>query len=144
MLSSPYPVPNLASYKLFMVAGWLAGIAAGLWVIINPPKPYEGIGLTLTTTWGAFLVAGGALVAIGHAARKYKIEIPGLLLSLGGVVIYDYLSWVQTFTDTLGSGPRALLLALLACLIMARLRVLWHVDREGRRMALLRTRGGRE
>src|SRR5699024_6165498 len=91
MLSSPYPVRELASYRLFMVAGWRAGIAGGLWVIINPPQTYEGIGLTLTTTWGAFLVAGGALVAIGHAARKYKIEIPGLLLSLGGVVIYDYL-----------------------------------------------------
>lgn len=144
MLGPPYPMPKLASYKLFVVAGWLAGIAAGLWVIIAPPKSYEGIGLTLTATWGAFLVAGGALVAIGHAAHKYKIEIPGLLLSLGGVVIYDYLSWAQTFTDSPGSGPRALLLALLVCLIMARLRVLWHVDREGRRMALLRTGGSRE
>lgn len=144
MLSSPYPVPRLASYRVVVTLGWLAGSAAGAWVIIDPPKSYEGIGLTLTATWGAFLVAGGALVAIGHAAHKYKIEIPGLLLSLGGVVIYDYLSWVQTFTDSPGSGPRALLLALLACLIMARLRVLWHVDREGRRMALLRTGGSRE
>src|SRR5699024_11874151 len=106
MLSSPYPVPKLASYKLFMVAGWLAGIAAGLWVIIDPPKSYEGIGLTLSATWGAFLAAGGALVGIGHAARKYKIEIPGLLLSLGGVGIYGYLSLVSALTDSLGSGRR--------------------------------------
>ena len=139
MLSSPYPVPLLASHKTVLVIGWLAGVAAGLWVIIDPPKSYEGLGLALTVAWGAFLAAGSALVAIGNASRKYKIELPGLVLALGGVTIYSYLSWVHTLTESPGSGPRALLLVLLACKIIARLRVLWHVDREGRRMALLRT-----
>ena len=141
MLSSPYPAPRLATYRLAMVAGWLAGAAAGAWVIIDPPKSYEGIGLTLTTVWGAFLLGGGGLVVLGHSLRKYKIEIPGLVLVLGGTAIYSYLSWVQTLTESPGSGPRALLLILLGCLVVARLRVLLHVDREGRRMAALKARG---
>lgn len=138
MLSSPYPVPPLKVYRAVMVLGWLAGVAAGSWVLVSPPKSYDAIGLTLTAVWGAFLIIGSALVAAGHLFRKYKFEIPGLVLSLGGVVIYCYLSWQQTLGSSPGSGPRALLLVLLACLIVARLRVLLFTDREARRMAELR------
>lgn len=123
-----------------MVLGWLAGVTAGAWVIVSPPKSYDQIGLALTTLWGAFFVAGSALVAAGHVIRKYKIEIPGLVLSLGGTAIYAYLSWQQTLTDSPGSGPRACLLILLGCILVARIRVLLHIDREGRRMARLRVR----
>ena len=141
MLSSPYPVPSLRVYKVAMVLGWVAGMLAGAWVLVSPPKSYDALDLTLTTVWGAFLLGGSLLVASAHIFRKYKIEIPGLVLALGGVVIYDYLSWLQTFTTAPGSGPRACLLILLAALIIGRIRILMHIDRQARRMASLRDGG---
>ena len=118
MLSSPYPVPELRVYKVAMVLGWAAGMLAG-----------------------AFLLGGSLLVTGAHVFRKYKIEIPGLVLALGGIVIYDYLSWLQTFTTAPGSGARACLLILLAALLVARIRLLMHIDRQARRMASLRGGG---
>lgn len=141
MLSSPYPVPPLRVYKVAMVLGWIAGMVAGAWVLVSPPKSYDAIGLTLTAVWGAFLLGGSLLVMAANAFRKYKVEIPGLVLALGGVVIYDYLSWMQTFTDSLGSGPRACLLLVLAAHLVARIRILMHIDRQARRMASLRDGG---
>ena len=141
MLSSPYPVPSLRVYKVAMIVGWVAGMLAGAWVLVSPPKSYDALDLTLTTVWGAFLLGGSLLVACAHAFRKYKIEIPGLVLALGGVVIYDYLSWLQTFTTAPGFGPRACLLLVLAALLVARIRTLMHIDRQARRMASLRDRG---
>ena len=141
MLSSPYPVPPLRVYTAAMMVGWIAGMVAGAWVLVSPPKSYDALSLTLTTVWGAFLLGGSLLVASAHAFRKYKIEIPGLVLALGGVVIYAYLSWAQTLTDSPGSGPRACLLLLLAALIIGRIRMLMHIDRQARRMASLRDRG---
>ena len=141
MLSSPYPVPPLRVYKVAMVAGWVAGMVAGAWVLVSPPKSYDALDLTLTTVWGAFLLGGSLLVAGAHVFRKYKVEIPGLVLALGGVVIYDYLSWLQTFTTAPGSGPRACLLILLAALLVARIRLLMHIDRQARRMASMRDGG---
>ena len=144
MLSSPYPVPPLLTYRAAMVLGWLAGVTAGAWVLVSPPKSYDALGLALTATWGAFLIVGSALIVAGHAFRKYKIEIPGLVLALGGVSIYAFLSWQKTLDDSPGSGPRACLLVLLACLIVARIRVLMFADREARKIAELRMGGGRE
>ena len=141
MLSSPYPVPSLRVYKVAMVVGWVAGMVAGAWVLVSPPKSYDALDLTLTTVWGAFLLGGSLLAAGAHAFRKYKIEIPGLVLALGGVVIYDYLSWLQTFTTAPGSGPRACLLILLAALLVARIRLLMHIVQQARRMASLRDGG---
>ena len=141
MLSSPYPVPPLRVYKVAMVVGWVAGMVAGAWVLVSPPKSYDALDLALTTVWGAFLLGGSLLVAGAHLLRKYKVEIPGLVLALGGVVIYDYLSWLQTFTTAPGSGPRACLLILLAALLVARIRILMHIDRQARRMASLRDGG---
>jgi peptidoglycan/LPS O-acetylase OafA/YrhL len=141
VLSSPYPVPRLRVHKVAMVLGWVAGMVAGAWVLVSPPKSYDAIGLALTTVWGAFLLGGSLLVMIANAFRKYKIEIPGLILALGGVAIYDYLSWYQTLTDSLGSGPRACLLLVLAAHIVARIRILMHIDRQARRMASLRDGG---
>lgn len=115
-----------------MVLGWLAGAAAGAWVIAYPPRTYEGLGLALTMAWGIMLALGSGLTALAHIIRSYQTEIPGLILALGGVTIYSYLSWEQTFTGTWGSGPRALLLVLLACLIVARIRMLLHIDKEAR------------
>ena len=123
MLSSPYPVPPLRVYKVAMVLGWIAGMVAGAWVLVSPPKSYDALDLTLTTVWGAFLLGGSLLVMAAHVFRKYKVEIPGLVLALGGVVIYDYLSWLQTFTTAPGSGPRACLLILLAALLVARIQI---------------------
>ena len=141
MLSSPYPVPELRVYKVAMVLGWVAGMVAGAWVLVAPPKSYDALGLALTILWGAFLIGGSLLVACAHAFRKYKIEIPGLILALGGVMIYAYLSWAHTLTDSLDSGPRASLLLVLASLLVARIRILMHIDRQARRMASLRDGG---
>ena len=141
MLSSPYPVPPLRVYKVAMVLGWIAGMGAGAWVLVSPPQSYDALGITLTTVWGAFLLGGSLLVACAHAFRKYKIEITGLILALGGVSIYAYLSWYATFTDSPGSGPRACLLLVLAALLVGRIRLLMHIDRQARRMASLRDGG---
>ena len=141
MLSSPYPVPPLRVYRVAMVLGWVAGMVAGAWVLVSPPKSYDALGLALTTVWGAFLLGGSLLVMVANAFRKYKVEIPGLILALGGVVIYDYLSWLQTFTSAPGSGARACLLLVLAAHLVARIRMLMHIDRQARRMASLRDGG---
>ena len=141
MLSSPYPVPELRVHRVAMVLGWVAGMGAGAWVLVSPPQSYDTIGLALTTVWGAFLLGGSLLVMAANVFRKYKVEIPGLVLALGGVVIYAYLSWVQTLTDSPGSGPRACLLLVLAALLVARIRILMHIDRQARRMASLRDGG---
>lgn len=138
MLSSPYPVPSLRVYRVAMVIGWLCAMVAGVWVLVDPPQSYRGLGFALTVAWGVMLAAGGLTCAAAHAFRRYQIEVPGLTLSLGGVSVYAYLSWVATFTDSLGSGPRALLLVLLACLIVARLRSLLFIDRQARKLADLR------
>src|SRR5699024_6592708 len=129
MLSAPYPVPPLRTWRVAMVIGWAAGVAAGAWVLIDPRLSYDGLGVALTIVWGAMLALGSGLTAFGHLAQRYKIELPGLVLALGGVVIYDYLSWVQTLTTAPGSGPRALLLILLACVLIARIRVLLYLDK---------------
>ena len=141
MLSSPYPVPELRVHKVAMVLGWVAGMVAGAWVLVHPPKSYDAIGLTLTAVWGAFLLGGSLLAMAANVFRKYKVEIPGLILALGGVVIYDYLSWLQTFTSAPGSGARACLLVVLAAFLVARIRALMHIDRQARRMASLRDGG---
>lgn len=134
MRSSPYPVPPLRVWQAAMVAGWLAGSAAGAWVLVSPPKSYEGLGLALTTMWGLMLAVGSGLCALALTTQKYKLELPGLVLALGGIIIYAYLSWARALGDTPGSGPRALLLVLLACWIVARARVLIYLDRQARRL----------
>lgn len=142
MLSSPYPVPPLRAWRAAMVTGWSAGVAAGAWVLIQPPVSYEGIGLALTTMWGLMLVIGSGLCVLALVLQRYKIELPGLVLALGGVVIYGYLSWEQTLGESPGSGPRALLLVLLACWIIARARALTYMDQQARRMKELREGDG--
>ena len=138
MLSSPYPVPPLRTWRAAMTVGWVAGVAAGVWVLADPPVSYQGLGLALTIAWGVMLAAGSLLATVGHLSQRYKLELPGLVLALGGVVIYDYLSWEQTFTTSPGSGPRALLLVVLACMLVARIRVLIYLDRQARRIVEMR------
>lgn len=122
-----------------MSLAWLAGLVAGTWVIVSPPLSYDGLGLALTTAWGAMLATGSGLCLVAHLFRRYQIELPGLALALGGIVIYAYLSWQQTLTGSLGSGPRACLLILLALWIVARARALIHLD--GRMRDLIGMRG---
>ena len=132
MRSSPYPAPPLWPWRLALLIQYAAIIAAGTWVLISPPLSYDGIGLALTTMWGLMLTLGGGMGLAGIALERYKIELPGLVLALGGVVIYDYLSWQQTLTTSPGSGPRALLLIALAGVLTARVVVLVNTDREAR------------
>lgn len=132
MLTNPYP--PLRVWRVAMITGWAAGAGAGMWVLTAPPKSYEGIGLLLTLAWGGMLIAGSAAALAGTALRRYTVELPGATLALGGLTIYVYLSWVQTLTDSPGSGPRTLLLMLLAALILGRIAILLHVSREARRL----------
>lgn len=138
MLSSPYPVPPLGLWRAVMILGWVSVCAAGVWVLVSPPVSYTSIGLALTTAWGLMLAVGCCLVTIGHALQRYKLELPGLTLALGGITIYAYLSWQQTIGTSPGSGPRALILVAVACWIVARIRVLIYLDRQARRLIEMR------
>lgn len=133
MLSSPYPTPPLWSWTLVMVLGALQGLGAGLWVIISPPKSYEGIGATLTFAWGVLIVAGAVLILLAHLIRVHQLELPGLVFALGGVAIYVYLSWEQTLGDSPGSGPRALFLGWNLSFLLARLVLLAVIDIRARK-----------
>lgn len=133
MLSSPYPTPPLWSWTLVMVLGAVQGLGAGLWVILSPPKSYEGIGASLTFAWGVLIAAGAVLILIAHLIRVHQLEIPGLVFALGGVAIYIYLSWEQTFGGSFGSGPRALFLGWNLTFLFARLILLVVIDIRGRK-----------
>ena len=134
MLSSPYLVPQDAIWRGLLILGWVFGVTGGGWVLASPPVTYQGIGLGLTIAWGAMLAAGSLAVLIGHLWQKYRIEVPGLWLVVGGLVIYILLSWDQVFSGSWGSGPRASLLVTLACICAARLRLLHILDRKLRRI----------
>lgn len=112
--------------------------AAGVWVLVDPPQSYQGLGSTLTTAWGALLAAGGVVSALAWAIRSYKLELPGMALVVGGLLIYALLSWQQTFGTSPGSGPRALLIS--ACTIAAVIRVvdLIRTSRQARWVAEVR------
>ena len=138
MLSSPYPVPPLWPWRVAHLTLYLAVAAAGAWVLISPPLSYDGLGAALTTMWGLMLVIGGGIGTAGTVLEKYKLELPGLVLALGGVVIYDYLSWEQVVTTSPGSGPRALLHIALAGYMAARVSALIRLDRQARRLKELR------
>lgn len=134
MLGSPLPISD----RLGGVLIGLCVAAAGTWVLISPPLSYEGLGSMLTTAWGALLAAGGILVAVGQGARSYKIELPGTVLALGGLAIYAFLSWQQTFSDSPGSGPRALLMTA-GALVAARVLIgLIRTSRDARWVAEVR------
>ena len=130
MLSSPYPVPQDAVWRSLLVIGWAFGVLGGGWVLASPPVTYQGIGLGLTIAWGVMLAAGSLAILVAHLWQTYRIEIPGLWLVVGGLVIYILLSWDQVFSGSTGSGPRASLLITLACICAARLRVLHILDRR--------------
>lgn len=129
----PYPVSWFDRGAVVLVGLSTAG--AGLWVLVSPPKSYEGLGAVLTTAWGALLCLGGLLVALGWVVRSYKIELPGVVPALGGLAIYSFLSWQQTFGDSFGSGPRALLMTAGALVALYRLRQLIKASRAARWVA---------
>ena len=126
----PYP-PTLLERAGGAVVG-LGVAAAGVWVLASPPVSYAGIGSMLTTAWGILLAVGGVLIAAGWAARSYKLELPGIFPAMGGLAIYAVLSWQATLTDSLGSGPRACLIAVGAVVALLRLAQLLRVSRDAR------------
>ena len=129
------PYPSTLLGRLPGAAVGLLIAAAGAWVLISPPLSYSGLGLVLTNAWGALLTLGGVLVATGWAARSYKLELPGIVPALGGLAIYAFLSWQQTLGDSLGSGPRALILTAGMLLAAIRLRALIRVSCDARWVA---------
>lgn len=132
------PYPHTLPERLAGALVGLAVAAAGAWVLISPPLSYEGIGAILTTMWGALLTAGGGLMVAGWAMRSYKLELPGATFALGGLAIYALLSWQQTLGDSLGSGPRALLITAGAIIALLRLVRLARVSRDARWIAEVR------
>ena len=130
MLSSPYPVPRDRVWLALMVAAWVAGVAGGAWVLVYPPRSYAGLSLGLSLLWGALLGAGSLAVLAGHLMRRHRVELAGLWPVLGGILLYAGLSWGSVVTDSPGSGARACLILLLACLVAARIRQLVSIERR--------------
>ena len=56
-----------------MVLGWVAGMVAGVWVLVSPPKSYDALDLALTTVWGAFLLGGSLLVGAAHEIGRAHV-----------------------------------------------------------------------
>lgn len=133
----PYPASWLDRGVVVLIG--LGAAAAGAWVLISPPRSYEALGALLTTAWGALLLVGGVLVAAAWAARSYKLELPGIVPVLGGLAIYAVLSWQQTLGDSLGSGPRALLITAGALIALYRLKQLIRASHRARWAAEVRT-----
>lgn len=129
----PYP-PTRIERALGAIVG-LGVAAAGAWVLISPPLSYQGLGLMLTTAWGILLAAGGISITTGWTGSSYKIELPGIVLAMGGLAIYAILSWQATLTDSLGSGPRACLIAVGAVIAVLRLAKLIRTSRDARWVA---------
>ncbi|MFC0673563.1 hypothetical protein [Brachybacterium hainanense] len=127
--------PPLRSWRAAQILGWLVGAGAGTWVLTAPPQSYQGIGLLLTLAWGGMLLLGSIVALAGILTRRYRIELPGLTMTLGGLGVYCYLSWEQTLTTAPGSGPRTLLLMLLIGVVASRVCILLHAAREARRLA---------
>lgn len=137
MYSSPYPVPPSLWHRAVLVAGWTVGGLVAPWILAFPPVTYQGLGLFAAYGWGVMFGAGALLIATGHLFEAHRIEIPGVGLVLGGLVLYLLLSWHQVFTGTTGSGSRALLLVPFAAERLARgLRLAGH-DRSIRRLERL-------
>lgn len=130
MLSSPYPVPRDRVWHALMVVAWGAGVAGGAWVLVYPPRSYEGLGLGLSLLWGALLGVGSLAVLAGHLMRRHRVELAGLWPALGGVLLYAGLSWESVFVGSPGSGARACMIVLLACLVAARIRQLRNIERR--------------
>lgn len=133
----PYPtsIPERAGGVMLL----LGVAAAGVWVLADPPQSYEGLGAALVTAWGALLAAGGGAAALGWAARSYKLELPAMVLIMGGLAVYSFLSWGQTLTVSPGSGPRALLISAGAIIALLRAAQLIRVSRSARWAAEVRT-----
>ncbi len=142
LIPPPYPSPAQRWWRVFQIACWCLGVSMGAWVLLDPPKSYQSLGGVLTTAWGALIAAGAVLVLYGHVTRKYRVEVPGLVLALGGITIYAYLSWAIAFTESPGAGPRAHALTMLALQIAARITYLLHADREAQKAARLIEEGG--
>lgn len=134
MLSSPYPVPPDRWLRAFIIGAWLAATACGIWVLTYPPRTYAGFGLIVTFLWAGLMITGSLLVLAGNITQRYRIELPGLIFALGGVILYGLLSWDQVISGTWGSGPRALLLVMLALLISHRARMLTLIHRRLQRL----------
>ena len=130
MLSSPYPVPRDRVWHALMVVAWVAGVAGGAWVLAYPPRSYEGLGLGLSLLWGALLGVGSLAVLAGHLMRRHRVELAGLWPALGGILLYAGLSWESVFVGSPGSGARACMIVLLACLVAARIRQLRNIERR--------------
>src|SRR5699024_6281622 len=127
MLSSPYPVPPSRWHTAILVVSWIVGGLTAPWIIGFPPITYQGLGLVASYGWGVMFGVGAVLIALANAVEEYRIEIPGIALALGGLVVYDILSWHQVATGSTGSGSRALIFVPFMGVLLARLlRLLGH------------------
>ena len=127
MLRSPYPVPRSRWVTALLVAGWAVGGLAAPWILVFPPVTYEGVGLVASYGWGVMYGVGSLLIAYAYAREDYRVEIPGIGLALGGLAVYQILTWGQVFSGVTGTGSRGLLLTpFLAWLLARLLRLVSH------------------
>lgn len=86
--------------KAVYTLAFLAAVGMGASAIASPPLSIEGVlGLTLTYTWGAFLLVGGIMGALATIPGWWAIERLGIF-SLGlGVAIYSLVVIYLQFTS---------------------------------------------
>lgn len=135
--------PTSRTSRLAMLGACVVLIGAGLWTLVSPPRTYESeLSDALTVMWGLMLLGGGVICLAAHLARRLLWETPGLVLAIGGVVIYAVLSWQQILTGTWGSGVRGMLLIWITLILVSRLADASRAIREARIREARRHREG--
>lgn len=130
----------LASHRLVRVGiavTYVLTAAAGAAVLNYPPKSYAGLSAMVALLWGALLLGPALASAAGVILRRHVLEWAPLYLIAAGLFIYAVLSWWQV-PASLGSMPRAFLIAAGMTTAITRATYLATVDLEARRPAMIR------
>ncbi len=116
---------------------WIA--AAGLMVLICPPRSYEGLSLWLTVAWGVLYVIPGGIAGVATIIRRYVWEWVSVWLIAGGTALYAILSWQTALAPGgLGNTPRACIMTGLVALLLSRAFQLGIDDRRARLAVMAR------
>lgn len=123
--------------RVTRAGAYLLFAAAGLAVLVWPPRSYSGAATWLTVAWGILLLGPGVTAAIGVLARRYVWEWVSAWWVASGLAIYACLSWA-TVAESPGNMPRALILTGLTLKLLARAGQMAAEDRRARLAVLAR------
>ena len=133
-LSIAWTVTRTVAYLLVAVAGGA--------ILVNPPDPYEGMGLALALAGAVMLLVPGLLAAAGTGLHKYVLEWMALGPMALGILLYSALAWVEVFsTEGTQSLPGAAALLAFTFFFLSRFFQL-TIDDKRARLAILARRGG--